>query len=1143
MFVHLHVHTEYSLLDGAARVNKIIEKAVALGMPAVAITDHGVMFGVIEFYKAARQKGIKPLIGCEVYVAPRGRFNKEAKLDDHPYHLILLARNMQGYRNLTKLVTLAYMEGFYYKPRVDKELLEAYSEGLIALSACLAGEIPELLLRGEDEKALDTALWYQRVFGEGCFYLELQNQGLPEQVELNRKLQVLSERTGIPLVVTNDVHYLEQDDADAHDVLLCIQTQRTVDDPNRLKFGGNGFYLKSEEEMRQAFADFPVSVLENTLKIAAACELEFDFNKIHLPPYHLPAPYTSAEAYLRALCYEGLEKRYPLREPRHVERLEYELNVINQMGFAGYFLVVWDFVFFARKQGIPVGPGRGSAAGSLVAYVLGITNIDPLRYGLLFERFLNPERVSLPDIDIDFCYERRDEVIRYVVEKYGEDRVAQIITFGTMAARLAVRDAGRALGFNYGEVDRIAKMIPHELNMTIDRALELNKELCELYHSDQRYRHLLETSRRIEGLSRHSSTHAAGVVIAGEPLMEHVPLLRTSDGMVVTQYSMTLLEELGLLKMDFLGLRTLTIMEEAVRQVNRQRDPDKKLSLDTIPLDDPRTFELLSQGETAGVFQLESSGMRSVLKELKPTCFEDIIAVVALYRPGPMEQIPVFIESKHGLRPIKYPHADLEPVLKETYGVIVYQEQIMEVAARMAGFSLGQADLLRRAIGKKKKEILDEQRVIFVDGVESKGYGRKLGEELYDLIVKFASYGFNKSHAAAYALIAYQTAYLKANYPVEFMAALLTGVMSSSEKVSLYIADCRRQGIKVLPPDVNESELKFTVVGEKRIRFGLEAIKNVGRAAIEGIIETRQREGRFTSLHDFCHKVRGCNRKVVESLIKSGAFDSLGAFRSQYLRILDEALAYGHQMEKERQNGQISVFTFLDEAVDLHGGGADRLPLIPEFSAKEKLSLEKEMVGLYISGHPLDQYSLIMDNLQGVIPVGELSEVGDRRPVAVAGMIGSLRRIYTKKGQPMCFLQLEDLTGEVEVIIFSDLFEKYQNELQEDRVIILHGQTDYKEEESVKIIAREITFLPREPRQYCIRIDEDIPLRELVNLRELLQAYQGTVPVYLHLFPSGKLVLAGQKYWVAESEALCREIEELLGPGSVQVSAAGEVIA
>jgi len=1138
VFVHLHCHTEYSLLDGAARVSAIIDRAHLLGMPAVAITDHGVMFGAIEFYKAARKKGIKPLIGCEVYVAPRSRFDREARRDDHPHHLVLLARNMQGYRNLCKLVTLAFMEGFYYKPRVDKELLERCSEGLTALSACRAGEIPDLLLRGEEAKAFTAAKWYRDLFGEDYFYLELQDQGLPEQEGLNYKLLNLAERTGIPLVATNDVHYLRRDDASAHDVLLCIQTQKTVEDQSRLKFGGDGFYFKSSEEMEEAFAAFPKDVLENTLKIAAASALEFDFNTIHLPSCTIPADYKSPEAYLKALCDAGLHKRYNTPEPHLKQRLDYELGVINQMGFAGYFLVVWDFVRFARERHIPVGPGRGSAAGSLVAYALGITNIDPIRYGLLFERFLNPERVSMPDIDIDFCYGRRDEVIRYVVEKYGEERVAQIITFGTMAARLAVRDVGRALGFTYGEVDRIAKMIPLELQMTIDRALEMNKDLNELYQSDMRYQSLIDTSRRIEGLSRHSSTHAAGVVIAGGPLVEHVPLLKTSDGVVVTQFPMAALEELGLLKMDFLGLRTLTIMDEAVRQVNRQRDSAEPLSLEHIPLDDSRTFALLTQGETAGVFQLESSGMRSALRELKPTRFEDIIAVVALYRPGPMEQIPIFIESKHGTRAIKYPHKELETVLNETYGVMVYQEQIMEVAARMAGFTLGQADLLRRAIGKKKKEILDEQRIIFVEGVERKGYGRKLGDELYDLIVKFASYGFNKSHAAAYALIAYQTAYLKANYPVAFMAALLTGVISSSEKVSLYIADCRRQGIEILPPDVNESELNFTVVGENRIRFGLEAIKNVGRGTIESIIETRQREGRFSSLHDFCRKVRGCNRKVVESLIKSGAFDSLGGYRSQYLNIMEKALAYGQRVAKERQNGQISVFSYLDERA-IGDSDDDLLPLIPEFSAREKLALEKEMVGLYITGHPLDQYTIVMENLNCVLPVAELAEGGDRRPVTVAGMVTALRRIYTKKGQPMCFMRLEDLTGEVEVIIFSDLYEQHQHELKEDRVILVSGQTDHKEEEMVKIIAKDITFLPHEPRQCCIRIDEARPLRELNDLRDLLLSYHGGMPVYLFFNRNGKLLLTGQNYWVREDENLCDKIEELFGPGCVSISAAG----
>ncbi len=1137
MFVHLHVHTEYSLLDGAARISRVVEKAQKLGMPAVAITDHGSMYGVLEFYKAAKQKGIKPLLGCEVYVAPRSRFQKEPGRDDFKYHLLLLAKNMQGYRNLMKLVTAGYLEGFYYKPRVDKELLSKYNEGLIALSACKAGEIPELLLSGEEEKALQTALWYRDNFGPGNFYLELQEHGLPDQKELNLKLLKLGEKAGIPLVATNDVHYLERSDAAAHDVLLCIQTGKNVEETNRLKFEGSEFYFKDTEEMKETFSTFPAEVLENTLKIAAEVELEFSFDRMYLPSYDLPPSYQDAGEYLRALCYKGLTKKYPQLTTALKERLDYELDVINKMGFAGYFLIVWDFVRFAHENGILVGPGRGSAAGSLVAYALSITNIDPLRYGLLFERFLNPERVTMPDIDIDFCYERRDEVIRYVVDKYGEDRVAQIITFGTMAARLAVRDVGRALNFSYGETDRIAKMIPFEPGMSIDKALEMNKDLAELCRSDKRFRLLLDTSRAVEGLPRHSSTHAAGVVISGDPLVEHVPLQKTADNIIVTQFPMNTLEELGLLKMDFLGLRTLTIMGEALRQVNVRRGENEKLHLDTIPLDDARTFALLSQGETVGVFQLESSGMRSVLRDLRPGKFEDIIAVVALYRPGPMEQIPVFIESKHGIRPIKYLHPDLEQVLKETYGVMVYQEQIMEVAAKMAGFTLGQADLLRRAIGKKKKEILDEQRLIFVQGVVKKGYAKKLGEDLYDLIVKFASYGFNKSHAAAYALIAYQTAYLKANYPLEFMAALLTGVMSSSEKVALYIADCRRQGIEILPPDVNESDVNFTVVGTNRIRFGLAAVKNVGRTAIETIIETRKKEGKFTSLQDFCSKVdlRTCNRKVLESLIKSGAFDSLGGLRSQYLNIMDEALTTGHQLQKDRLNGQISMFSYLGDTASPASAG-DELPSIPEFSPKEKLLLEKEMVGLYISGHPLNQYRLILENLRGVVSAGELSEVGDRRNVAIAGMISSLRAIYTKKGRPMSFLKLEDLTGEVEVVVFSDIHEKYQKELKEDRVVLIYGSTDYKEEEEVKIICKDIMFFPAEPRQLFIRIEDEKPLGEMVSLRDILASYPGGTPVYLYFEKNGKLLLTGQECWVKDNEdELYTRIKKLLGPDCLKI--------
>lgn len=1137
MFVHLHVHTGYSLLDGATRIPNLLDKAVALKMPAVAITDHGNMYGVMEFYREAVKRGIKPLLGCEVYVAPRSRYQKEHGHDDFQYHLVLLARNKQGYGNLIKVVTAGYLEGFYYRPRVDRELLQEHSEGLIALSGCMAGEIPRLLLKGEETKALETALWYRETFGRGNFYLELQDQGLPEQKELNLRLLKLGEKADIPLVATNDVHYLEQEDGEAHDVLLCIQTGKNVDDPERLKFEGNNFYFKSAEEMQAAFAGFPPEVLTNTLKIAEKIELDFQFNEMHLPSYTIPEPYKTPGEYLEALCLEGLQKRYAKVTPELKERLNYELKVINQMGFAGYFLIVWDFIRFAREQGIFVGPGRGSAAGSLVAYVLFITNIDPLRYGLFFERFLNPERVSMPDIDIDFCYERRDEVINYVVDKYGKDQVAQIITFGTMAARLVVRDVGRALGFSYSEVDRLAKMIPFELGVTIEKALKMNPDLHKLYQGDQRLRRLLDTSRKLEGLPRHSSTHAAGVVISARPLTEYVPLQKTAEGAVVTQFPMNILEELGLLKMDFLGLRTLTIMGEAVRQINRRREEGQKINLDTIPLNDPNTFDLLSRGETAGVFQLESSGMRSVLRELKPTRFEDIIAVVALYRPGPMEQIPVFIESKHGRRAITYLHPDLEPILKETYGVIVYQEQIMEVASKMAGFSMGQADLLRRAIGKKKIEILNEQSRIFLEGVVKQGYSRKLGEELYDLIVKFASYGFNKSHAAAYALIAYQTAYLKANYPVEFMAALLTGVMSSSDKVALYISNCRRMGIEILPPDVNESDINFTVVGPGRIRFGLAAVKNVGKGAIEAILKTREEEGNFTGLVDFCSKVdlRTCNRKVLESLIKCGAFDSLGGLRSQYLNFLDEALLSGHQRQKDKLNGQISMLSFLN-GPENPAEAKDMLPSIPEYSPKEKLSLEKEIVGLYISGHPLNQYRFLLDNLKGIIPVGELSEAGDRRLVSIAGMITSLKIIYTKKGLPMCFMVVEDLTGEVEIVVFSDLYEKYQNEFQEDRIVLVNGETDFKEEEEVKLIGKEIVFLPQEPGQLLLKIRGERSRGDMETLKDILTSFPGGTPVFLYFEEGKKLLLTGQECWVSQNDPeLFRSLENLLGPDCLKI--------
>jgi len=1127
VFVHLHCHSEYSLLDGAARIKGMVQKAKELNMPALAITDHGVMYGVIDFYKKAKEEGIKPIIGCEVYVAPRTRFDRVAKIDDNLYHLVLLAKNQEGYKNLMNIVTKGFLEGFYYKPRVDFELLKEYSEGLIVLSGCLAGQLPQLILKGEVEEARKVAKNYLDVFGEENYYLEIQDHNLPEQKEVNQALLTISEEMGIPLAATNDSHYLERADASVHDVLLCIQTAKTVEEENRLKFPGSEFYMKSPQEMKELFSQYP-QALENTLRIADKCNLDFDFSQTYLPYYEIP-PGHDEDSYLRELCFEGLKKRYGEITPEHEARLDYELGVISQMGYASYFLIVWDFVKYAHENDILVGPGRGSAAGSLVAYVLFITNIDPLKYGLLFERFLNPERVTMPDIDIDFCYELREKVIEYVINKYGEDRVAQIITFGTMAARAAVRDVGRVLNFPYAEVDRIAKLIPFEPGMTIEKALQLN-ELKELSQKDEKVNNLLEISRSLEGLPRHASTHAAGVVISQEPLVNYVPLQKPNDSGIVTQFPMGTLEELGLLKMDFLGLRTLTIMQEAVNMV--EYTTGDKVDLKFISLEDTKTYELLSQGNTAGVFQLESAGMRNVLRELKPNKFEDIIAVVALYRPGPMEQIPTFIESKHGSKPIKYLHPRLEPILKETYGVMVYQEQIMQVAAEMAGFSLGQADLLRRAIGKKKMEILTEQREIFVKGCLNNGFSEKLANDLYDLIVKFASYGFNKSHAAAYAMIAYQTAYLKANYPLEFMAALLTGVMSTSEKVTAYIDDCRRQNIPVLPPDINESFANFSVT-EGKIRFGLAAVKNVGLNAIQSIISTREKVGYFKSLRQFCNDVdlRVCNKKVIESLIKSGAFDSLGGKRSQYLAVLDDTLNQAQSYHRERKNGQISMFEVLSEEGDWDVT-RDSLPALEEFTMREKLSFEKELLGFYISGHPLEQYREILETQ--MFSTSDLGQCRHQEKIKLGGIIHQVKPIVTKKGTTMAFFTLEDLRGEVEVIVFPDLYENSREVLKNEEVVRVRGKLDRNAEGEVKVIGEQITSLKRVPKKVYLKVSEH-EKGYLYSLKEILLSEEGTLPVYLYFEPSRKMILTQMDFWIPEDENLLGKIKELIGQKNVFV--------
>ncbi|MDI6631807.1 MAG: DNA polymerase III subunit alpha, partial [Thermoanaerobacteraceae bacterium] len=943
--MHLHLHTEYSLLDGAARIKEVVRRAKELGMPALAVTDHGAMYGVVDFYQTCIREGIKPILGCEVYVAPRTAADRTPKVDDNLYHLVLLAENDTGYKNLMELVSRGFTEGFYYKPRVDKLWLGQLSKGLIALSGCTAGEVAAHILNGEPDKARRAAATYREIFGPDNFFLELQDHGLDEQRRINPELLRLSRELSIPTVATNDVHYVNEEDAALQDILLCIQTGKTVSDTNRLRFHSNQLYLKSAREMAVVFRDQP-ETLARTCEIAERCRVKLSFGQYHLPAYPVPQGHTPA-SYLRELCYAGLKRRYGEPEQAVVDRLEYELRVIEEMDYPSYFLIVWDLVRFARENQVLVGPGRGSAAGSLVAYCLGITNIDPLRYGLLFERFLNPERVSLPDIDIDFCYELREKVIDYVFQRYGADRVAQIATFGTLAARAAIRDVGRVLGLPYGDVDRVARLVPGEPHMTVARALEASPDLLELYQNDPVVKRLLDIAARLEGVPRHASTHAAGIVIAPEPLTRFVPLHRVADGTVATQFTKEAVEELGLLKMDLLGLRTLTVIGETLRIIKRLRGI--LIDEENLPLDDPATYALLGRGETAGVFQLESSGMRNLLRELKPSVFEDLIALVALYRPGPLGSgmVEDFIRRKHGRTPVVYLHPLLEPILKETYGVILYQEQVMQIASTLAGFSLGEADLLRRAMGKKKPEIIAGLRSRFVEGAAANGIPEKLAGEIFDLMEYFAGYGFNKSHSAAYAMVAYQTAYLKANYPVEYMAALLTSVRDNSDKVAAYVEECRRLGIAVLPPDVNESRRNFTVV-PGGVRFGLAAIKNVGETAVEAIIAARNEGGPFRDFGDFCSRInpRVINRRVLESLARAGAFSSLGHTRSQVLAVLDGGLELAQRSAKEKDSHQLSLFG------DLENNGYDiRIDATrEEFPQQELLKMEKELLGLYISG-------------------------------------------------------------------------------------------------------------------------------------------------------------------------------------------------
>ncbi len=1094
-FVHLHVHSEYSLLDGAARIEELAAEAAKLGMSALALTDHGAMYGVVPFYKACVKHGIKPILGCELYVAEGAMKDKLSRQEQKTWHLILLAKNRTGYENLMELVSRAQLDGFHYKPRIDFELLSRHAEGLICLSACLGGEVAQHVLHDRYEEAKQTALRYQGLFGND-YYLELQDHGMLEQKKVNQGIIRLSGETGIPLVATNDVHYLHAEDSEAQDILICIGTGKTVDDESRLKFHSNQMYLRTGQEMEELFGYVP-QALVNTAAIAEACTLELSFGQSILPAFEPLPEGSTAASYLMELCREGLTFRYAGRDEwldpewrRQVEeRLDYELGVIERMGYSDYFLIVWDFIRFAHQEGIAVGPGRGSSAGSLVAYVLRITDVDPIRYSLLFERFLNPERVSMPDIDIDFSDERRDEVIGYVVAKYGRDRVAQIITFGTMAAKAAVRDVGRVLNLPYSEVDRTAKMIPFQLGITLDDALRLNPELHKQYVQNPRIGKLLDMARRVEGMPRHASTHAAGVVISRERLTRHVPLQEGTDGTPLTQFAMENLEAVGLLKMDFLGLRTLSIIERTQRWLEEYTGQPLKFA--EVPDSDPATYELMSRGDTTGVFQLESAGMRRVLRDLKPSEFEDVISVLALYRPGPMEFIPKYIGGKHGQIQVEYPHPSLEPILKDTYGIIVYQEQIMQIASRMAGFSLGEADLLRRAVSKKKREVLDQERKHFVGGSVGLGYTEEEANRVYDMIVRFADYGFPRAHATAYGVLAFRTAYLKAHYPVFFMASMLTAVIGSHRKVAEYVDDCRRLGIAVLPPDVNESGVAFTPIpweetsshsdagdgsgaaaassgnADKRgrIRFGLAAIKNVGTQAIESIRKVRADGGPFENLLDFCRRVdlRVCNKRVIESLIQSGAMDSLPGHRAQHLATLEETVEAALKWKKEREDLQLYLEGFTEET-NWH----IEYPDIRPYSTQQILELERELLGLYLTGHPLDDYEESLAAL-GAVPLYQLAELPDESVAMTAGRVVSLKTITTKKGQMMAFAEVEDRIERLELVLFPETWKRFGTVVERGSLLLIGAKLQHQdEEEGIKLLAERIEPLTAElhPERY-----------------------------------------------------------------------------
>ena len=1122
-FVHLHVHTEYSLLDGACRIKGLAKRVRELGQHAVAITDHGVMYGVIDFYRACKAEGVKPIIGCEVYVAPRTRFDRTHEYDAESRHLVLLCKNETGYRNLSYMVSKAFTEGFYIKPRVDMELLRSHSEGLIALSACLAGEIPRRIMNGDYAGAKAHALEMQDIFGAGNYYLELQDQNLPEDAQVNAGIVRIHQETGIPLVATNDVHYITREDAHLQDVLMCIQMGKTVDDPERMKFETDEFYIKSEEEMRSLFPQWPEAI-ENTEKIAEACNLDFVFGEHHLPEFKLPEGETDSESYFEKLCWKGFERRYPQGGEELKERLRFEINMIRKMGFVDYFLIVSDFIGYAKENSIPVGPGRGSAAGSIVSYCLNITDVDPLKYNLYFERFLNPERVTMPDIDIDFCIRRRQEVIDYVTRKYGADHVAQIVTFGTLKARAAVRDVARALSIPYAEADAIAKQVPFALNMTLENALKLSKPLKDMYDSDERVKNLIDTAMGLEGMPRNSSTHAAGVVITRKPVFEYVPLA-TNDDLPVTQYTMVTLEELGLLKMDFLGLRNLTILDDAVQMV-RAKQPD--FSLSEIPMDDPMVFQMLSEGRTSGVFQMESAGMTGVCVGLKPHSIEDITAIIALYRPGPMDSIPRFVECKHNPSRVVYKHPMLEPILAPTYGCIVYQEQVIQIFQQLAGYSLGQADMIRRAMSKKKAKDVEREREAFlhgdptrgIDGCVARGVPEPVGQAVYDEIYDFANYAFNKAHAVSYAIVAYQTAWFKAHHTREYMAALLTSVLDSQDKVAEYIAECKDNGIRLLPPDVNESGAAFTVSGND-IRFGLAALKGVGRSFTDAVFAEREKGGSFTDFSDFCSRMydQGLNSRVLESLIKCGAFDKMGYKRSQLLDAAPSLMDSIAQIRRKNLEGQF----------DLFGGGGDE-PLapvmhvnaaLPEFTRREMMAMEKETTGLYLSGHPMDEFRDAARACHAVSIGSILNDFAredgpqtyrDEQRIIIAGVVASAKTKTTKNNSLMAYVTVEDDTASMELLVFSKTLNECSPYLKEGLPVLVRGKLSVRDEKSPQILCDGISPLQdsapstqtkeSRPKTLYVKVPSEGPVLEKVKM--VFSMFPGEEPAVIVLADTRK---------------------------------------